>query len=130
MASQPPLPNANLPSAVPDAMDQILFRFFQAELPRSWPMPPLVETQPSTLVAERAASAERASGATSRWALMASVALLMGVCWYAGSGTTIPGAAPIAKQKADENRAKAGDGVILEEMSKHKALSESDRLLP
>ena len=81
--------------------------------------------EPSTLVESRT-PARRGSGAASRWALAASVAILAGICWYAGSGTKTE----IVSPNDAIGQATAGDGPILDEMSRHKALPDMGESMP
>lgn len=115
-------------SAGQDDLDRLLLTFFQGEMPRKWPAAPSVDVEPSSLVAERI-PARSGSGSTSRWVLAASVALLMGLCWF-----TLRQTGPVAVQptveKKDTSKATAGDGPILQEMSKHRALPGSGEPMP
>lgn len=111
---------SNVASAGQDDLDRMLLKFFQSEMPQNWPSAPLVDAEPAALVAERSPS-RTGSGSTSRWVLAASVALLLGVCWY--SLRDVGPVAPVVDQKSNLQQATAGDGPILDEMSRHKALT-------
>src|SRR5262245_3527772 len=73
--------NTTKPSPNPagDDLDRLFAAYFQAEMPTRWPpaprpwleMPRVANTSPKTDSSHR-----------SRWALAASVALLVGSCWY------------------------------------------------
>jgi hypothetical protein len=76
-----------------DNLDRLLADFFQAQLTRPWPAAPAT-AEPSTLVAPTAAPrnqpAARDTNRTSRYTLAASVALLLGTCWYFSNGFQPP----------------------------------------
>ncbi|HJZ91510.1 MAG TPA: hypothetical protein VKE40_11605 [Gemmataceae bacterium] len=73
--------NTNTPTPNPagDDLDRLFAAYFQAEMPKKWPAAPrpwadkprAANTSPRTDPSHR-----------SRWALAASVALLIGSCWY------------------------------------------------
>ena len=77
-------PQPNVPG---DEVDRLLSAYFRAELPAKWPAAP---TTPGGL--RRSARPENARGpdpaTKSRWALAASVALLIGSCWYLSGQAT------------------------------------------
>ena len=68
-------PQPNLPG---DEVDRLLTAYFRAEMPARWPAAP----SPSGTFRrpDNAPAADPAS--KSRWALAASVAILVGSCWY------------------------------------------------
>jgi hypothetical protein len=77
-----------------EEIDRHLAAFFKAELPEPWPGPPepAAASEPSMLVAERAAAENGASPVhrdhvrKSRYTLAAAVALLLGASWILTSG--------------------------------------------
>ena len=80
-----------------DALDRLLSEFFKAQLPAAWPAAPATPaTEPSVLAAERdgasdaprhqPVAAARDTGSKSRYTLAASVALLLGTCWWLSNG--------------------------------------------
>jgi len=58
-----------------ERVDRLLGDYFKAQLPRKWPPAPRTD-------AARPANTTSSSAARSRWALAASVAVLLGGCWY------------------------------------------------
>jgi hypothetical protein len=103
--------NTNPPDrGAPDELDRLLSDFFKARLKHPWPDAPrpsagfgaaLATIGPSELATVRTASAPRnrpaAAGrdgiARSRFTLAASVALMLGTCWYLSDGAA-PGPRP------------------------------------
>ena len=80
-----------------DELDQLLSDFFKGELKKPWPKAPTPaarSTEPSELAAARAAEAPRNqpspagrdNTARARFTLAASVALMLGTCWYMSNG--------------------------------------------
>jgi hypothetical protein len=81
-----------------EPIDSLLSDFFKAQLTQPWPAAPATTaSEPSVLVASRnaapesprnqpAAVAARDASTKSRYTLAASVALLLGVCWYCADG--------------------------------------------
>ena len=76
-------------------LDRILSDFFKAQMKQPWPAAPSTAvSEPSILVESRAAAAESPrnqpaahdSNIRSRFTLAASVALLLGTCWYLSTG--------------------------------------------
>jgi hypothetical protein len=77
-------PQPNVPG---DEVDRLLGAYFRAQMPAKWPAAP----SPSNGLNPSAGpdSARRTDPATkSRWALAASVALLIGSCWYLSGAAT------------------------------------------
>ena len=90
----------------PDELDRLMSAFFKAQLKHPWPNAPVptsgaarTATEPSELVAARTGTAPRnnapaparpAKGhdntARARFTLAASVALMLGTCWYMSNG--------------------------------------------
>jgi len=62
-----------------DDMDRLFGAFFQAELPAKWPAAPRPWAEKAH---NRPAQAAIDPSVRSRWALAASVAILLGGCWY------------------------------------------------
>jgi hypothetical protein len=77
-------PQPNVPG---DEVDRLLGAYFRAQMPAKWPAPP---TSPGGLRrSARQSFAQGTDPATkSRWALAASVALLIGSCWYLSGHAT------------------------------------------
>jgi hypothetical protein len=76
--------NTRIPNRPDDEVDRLFTAYFQGQLPDRWPNPPHPR-------AEKAQPIPTASGdpaARSRWALAASVALLIGSCWYLSGHVT------------------------------------------
>lgn len=68
-------------------MDRLLGAYFRAQMPAKWPAPP--ETTGGSSHPARQSIARGPDPATrSRWALAASVALLIGTCWYLSGHAT------------------------------------------
>jgi hypothetical protein len=115
-----------------DDLDRVLIDFFKAEMKRPWPAPPVVTSaEPSTVAAARAAVADaprnrpvpRDTTARSRYTLAASVALLLGTCWYCSNG--FQPAAPVGQTPQGDgmlDKSRAGDPAALEQLKKDKAL--------
>src|SRR5881275_2066792 len=69
--------NTNTPARTDDQIDGLLTAYYQAEMPKTWKAPrPWAEPAHANI-----AQAKRQSS-RSRWALAASVAMLLGGCWY------------------------------------------------
>src|SRR5262249_38596965 len=58
-----------------ERVDRLLGDYFKAQLPTKWPAAPRISLA-------RPANTATNSAARSRWALAASVAVLLGGCWY------------------------------------------------
>src|SRR5215468_8251064 len=84
-----------------DDLDRLFSEFFKAQLKHPWPNAPVPAasasaqpTEPSELRAARAADAprnapalaRRDNSARARFTLAASVALMLGACWYLSNG--------------------------------------------
>jgi len=74
--------NTRIPNPTPEegaGLDRMVAAYFRSEMPSKWPAAP----QPWAEKAH-AASEQRGTDPSrrSRWALAASVALLVGCCWY------------------------------------------------
>lgn len=77
----------------PDELDELLSDYFKAKLPHPWPaapVPPAAVAEPASVVAARSAPVTADSGRRARLTLAASVALLLGTCWFL-SGDGQPG---------------------------------------
>jgi len=76
-------PQPNLPG---DEVDRLLGAYFRAQMPAKWP------GAPQTTGGSRHPARQTARGTDpatkSRWALAASVALLIGSCWYLSGQAT------------------------------------------
>lgn len=82
----PPLSTGESPLP-PDEMDALLSAYFRAEMPHPWPASPLARTIRLATTVESA----RPALSRSRWALAASVALLLGgACALPGRLATSP----------------------------------------
>jgi hypothetical protein len=67
----------NKPLPAGDEIDRLLTAYYRSEMPANWPEPPRPWTEPARIARTSGTSSNR-----SRWALAASVALLIGGCWY------------------------------------------------
>lgn len=82
------------PTPSPDPLDRLLSDFFQTQLRRPWPPAPLPPPAEGPVVTPARSSApSRASiadpAARARYTLAASVALLLGTCWYLSAGLPV-----------------------------------------
>lgn len=78
-------------NASPDELDRLLSGYFKAQMQRPWPAAPVpTQSEPAELVAVRntttAASPASDHTTRSRITLAASVAILLGSCWYLSNG--------------------------------------------
>jgi hypothetical protein len=69
--------NPNTPTRPEDGIDRTVGAYFRSEMPNPWPAAPRPWAEKATLSTPATHSASR-----SRWALAASVAILVGGCWY------------------------------------------------
>jgi hypothetical protein len=69
--------NSNNPSSPVDGIDRAVGAYFRSEMPNPWPAAPRPWAEKASISAPTNHSASR-----SRWALAASVAVLVGGCWY------------------------------------------------
>src|SRR5205823_3480617 len=65
-----------------DDLDRLLSDFYRAELPNPWPAPPLADDQTKLLPLSVRKAARSWSALRSRFALAASVALLLAGSWF------------------------------------------------
>jgi len=65
-------------------VDELLSDYFQSQMRHPWPPAPGAPAEPSAVISRRAAAGER--GNRSRFTLAASIALLIGICWYFSNG--------------------------------------------
>jgi hypothetical protein len=86
-------PSAESRSEPPDALDRLLSDYFKAQLRHPWPSAPVSpRAEASGVVAARATPtprqpmSHRDNNSRARLTLAASVALLLGTCWYLSSG--------------------------------------------
>jgi hypothetical protein len=71
--------NTRTPNPAGDDLDRLFSAYFQAEVPKKWPSAPYPgadKAQP------KPANTTEDPATRSRWALAASVAILLGGCWY------------------------------------------------
>jgi hypothetical protein len=73
--------NTRIPNRPDDELDRLFRSYYQAELPARWPAAP----NPWAEKPSPAAEPNRDPATRSRWALAASVAILLGGCWYLGT---------------------------------------------
>jgi hypothetical protein len=126
---------------VEDSLDRVLSDFFKAQMKNPWPaVPATIVSEPSVLVAARNASADaprnqpsatsppaaRDSGSKARYTLAASVALLLGTCWYLSNGfqpTERPRTGPSNTPSGPGlfEKGTAGNPAALEELRKDNA---------
>ncbi|QJW99371.1 hypothetical protein [Frigoriglobus tundricola] len=87
------------PAAAPDELDRLFTDYFKSQLKRPWPNAPIpvaaaTPAEPSELAVARASEtprnrpnpATRDNTARARFTLAASVALMLGTCWYLSNG--------------------------------------------
>jgi hypothetical protein len=94
--------NTRIPNRPDDDLDRLFRSYYQAELPARWPAAPHPWAEKPSPAVE--ANADPAS--KSRWALAASVAILLGGCWYLGTHTTDGKARPGFDLKGGEANTK------------------------
>jgi hypothetical protein len=70
--------NTRIPNPPEDGLDRLISAYFRAEMPANWPAAPRPWSEKPHVSAGNHANPARRS----RWALAASVALLIGGCWY------------------------------------------------
>jgi hypothetical protein len=70
--------NTRIPNPREDGLDRLIAAYFRAEMPANWPAAPRPWAEKPHVAAHNHANPARRS----RWALAASVALLIGGCWY------------------------------------------------
>ena len=70
--------NLKKPTPAGDPIDGLLSAFYRAETPSKWPAAPRPWADPAHTKYDRTAD----PSTRSRWALAASVAMLLGGCWY------------------------------------------------
>jgi hypothetical protein len=124
-----------------DELDRLLSDFFKAELKTPWPKAPTpaaAATEPSELAATRAAEAPRNvptptgrdNTARARFTLAASVALMLGTCWYMSNGFAPgghpgqPTPTPPGPGMLPDGGAQGGKGDALDQMNKNKAIDD------
>lgn len=66
------------PTGTSDQVDRLLSAYYQAEMPKKWPAAPQPWAEPALAKTDRTGR----QSSRSRWALAASVAMLLGGCWY------------------------------------------------
>jgi hypothetical protein len=69
--------NTNTPTRTDDQLDRLLTAYYQTEMPKNWNAP-----QPWTEPVHANIDGATRQSSRSRWALAASVAMLLGGCWY------------------------------------------------
>ena len=72
-----------LPPDSESPIDDLLSDFFKSKLPQPWPAAPRT-AEPASLLASRRASSQNSRA---RITLAASVAILLGACWYFSNGS-------------------------------------------
>ena len=70
--------NTRIPNPPEEGVDRLVAAYFRSEMPSQWPAAPQPWAEKPRPAVETTASPSRKS----RWALAASVALLIGTCWY------------------------------------------------
>jgi len=73
-----------LPTPSGDQVDRLLTAYYRSEMPANWPNAPEPWATPATPATGRKSHSQ----SRSRWALAASVALLIGGCWYVSGQMT------------------------------------------
>jgi hypothetical protein len=132
----------NTTSPLPDdELDKLFSDFFKSQLKQPWPKAPMptasatasATAEPSTLVASRAETPRntpaksRDNVARARFTLAASVALMLGTCWYL-SNDLQPGGTPSGNTPRQtgtrylpESGATGGKNDVLDQLNKNKA---------
>jgi hypothetical protein len=126
----------------PDELDRLFSGFFKAQLKHPWPNAPLPPAgnavEPSELVAARSAGATQNvptptrteaaydSTARARFTLAASVALMLGTCWYLSNGfesgtRPIQGAPNSSSPMLQDSGADASKHIPLQQIGADKA---------
>lgn len=109
-----------------DALDRLLSYYFKSQLRQPWPSAPETRrTEVASLAVQRSKPAvPQDSISRARLTLAASVALLLGACWYFSSGFQSPDRArPGSSSPADVLRdAGAGKPDALEELKHDNAI--------
>jgi hypothetical protein len=133
-----------------DNLDRLLSDFFKAQMQSPWPAAPVTPaSEPSVLVAARNANTEaprnqpaatappaaRDSGSKARYTLAASVALLLGTCWYLSNGfraaeRTAPGSSNNPTGSGLIDKGIAGNPDALEQLRKDKATGGNGIIRP
>jgi hypothetical protein len=111
-----------------DDLDRLLAGFFKAQVPHPWPnapLPPVAQAEPSALATARAArrGGRWDTGSRARVTLAASVALMLGTCWYLSSGYT-PSTRPANRPAGGPSLfdgSDANDKGVLPQIQKNKA---------
>ncbi len=103
----------------PDRIDDLLSGFYKSKLPSPWPAAPAF-AEPAKL--RMAAPSNRA-----RYTLAASVALLLGTCWYLSNGLPT-GERPANKPATVPGILGDGSAKMPKEFEKKKELSSSPML--
>ncbi|MBN9122128.1 MAG: hypothetical protein J0I06_23805 [Planctomycetes bacterium] len=134
----------------PDELDRLFSEFFKAQLKRPWPNAPVPaaasttkSAEPSELVTARAQEAprnapmpaRRDSSSRARFTLAASVALMLGTCWYLSNGFQ-PGArsgpgtpsTPSGPGMLPDSGASAPKGGVLDTINKNKATDNGGKM--
>lgn len=125
----------------PDDLDRLFSDFFKAQLKQPWPNAPVPPTavtpaEPASLVTARAeppaAPARRDTGTRARVTLAASVALMLGTCWYLSSGAqpgTRPAGAPQPNGPSLFDGSGANDNTgVLPQIEKNKAIGAPPKI--
>jgi len=100
------LPLTELPSPGDD-LDRLLSRFYQSEMPAPWPPAPRPDAAALPMPASRLPGYERPRQLVTgpRAALAASVALLLGSCWFLSNQTGDATAPPHGSSAASDGKA-------------------------
>ena len=109
--------NALEPNVKPDELDALLHAFFRSEMPDPWPQLKAPVTVPASL--EEKAPPSWWSRSRSRFALAASVALLMLTCWWL-SGRTVDYANPNVQPGVNTADKELREKIFRDQMQKEK----------
>jgi hypothetical protein len=122
-----------------DALDGLLSSFFKVQMKKPWPaapatppmsMPASIANAATTGSPRNQPAAQRDPGSKSRFTLVASVAILLGTCWYL-SNDFQPGSRPGSSGPSiPMNKISAGDPDVLKELHKDKAISGEKGITP
>jgi hypothetical protein len=75
------------PNQTTEPIDQVLGDYYKSQLPRHWPDAPQPWSAPEVAQIDRRRS--NVQSWRSRWALAASIALILSACWYVSGQFTV-----------------------------------------
>lgn len=112
----------------PEELDRLFSEFFKSQLKHPWPNCPV----PASAEPARA-TPRRDSTARARLTLAASVALMLGTCWYMSDGfrsgpRAVPEPNPSGSGLFNDSDAKGTKGGVLDTINKNKANDNGDKM--